>query len=491
MDVKPPIDAELWERIPAEAQVALLAVFADLAARIAQLEQTAGEQQAELERLRKNSSNSSFPPSSDKPDVKRARPKNRGQRNKGGQKGHDKHKRRLVPIEHVDTVEPCKPTTCDGCGEPLAGDDPDFERRQVWEIPPLTPEVTEYQVHTLKCSCCGGRTKGALPEGVGRGCFGPWLTGLIGLLTGVCRLSKRSIQRLLLEVFGLEISTGQICRLQAQLADALDPSVREVTDYVRQRPANIDETGWKQQAKRCWLWVAAVNGAVLFLVRPSRGAKVLKEIIGPDYAHVVTSDRAKAYDTLPLELRQLCWAHLDRDFQAMIDRDNEGSPIGKRLCTAVDQLFQGWRKVRDGTWSRRTFQRRVPELRGEFVSAFEFGRGCACPKTAAVCRELLAREEALWTFAYAEGVEPTNNEGEREVRHPVAYRKLCYGTDSVQGSKFVGNIMTVVGTLRRQGRAALPFLAACCDALRKATPPPSPFPPSALSASIEPAATSS
>ena len=143
MDVKPPIDAELWEAIPAEAQVALLAVFADLAARIAQLEQTAGEQQAELERLRKNSSNSSFPPSSDKPDFKRARPKKRGQRNKGGQKGHDKHKRRLVPIEHVDTVEPCKPTTCDGCGEPLAGDDPDFERRQVWEIPPLTPDVTE------------------------------------------------------------------------------------------------------------------------------------------------------------------------------------------------------------------------------------------------------------------------------------------------------------------------------------------------------------
>jgi hypothetical protein len=282
MDVKPPIDAEVWEGIPGEAQAALLAVFAELAARITQLEQVVTEQQAELERLRKNSRNSSFPPSSDKPDFKRARPKKRGQRNRGGQQGHDKHQRRLVPTEHVDTVEPCKPTTCNDCGEPLAGDDPDFERRQVWEIPPIKPEVTEYQVHTLKCSCCGGRTRGELPEGV--------------------------------------------------------------------------------------------------------------------------------------------------------------------------------------------------------------GRGCACSKTAAVCRELLARKEALWTFAYVDGVEPTNNEGEREIRHPVAYRKLCYGTDSAQGSKFVGNIMTVVGTLRRQGRAALPFLAACCDAFRKATPPPSPFAPSDLNTSIESAA---
>jgi transposase len=483
MDVEPPIDAELWERIPGEAKDALLRVFADLAARISRLEQTVAEQKAELERLRKNSRNSSFPPSSDKPEFKRARPKKKRGRKKGGQKGHNKHQRRLVPVKDVNKIKVCKPVLCGRCEASLPDeDDPEFERHQVWEVPPVEPHVTEYQVHTIECARCGGRTRGELPEGVGRGCFGPCLTALVGLLTGVCRLSKRSIARLMAEVFNLEISTGQVCRLQAQLADALDPSVQEVTEHVREQPASIDETGWKEKAKRFWLWVAVAPGAVLFLIRRHRSAAVLHEIVGSDYAHVVTSDRAKAYDTLPLQQRQLCWAHLDRDFQAMIDRDNRGSRVGQRLSKAVDCLFDWWHKVRDGTWSRKTFQRKLPALRAEFKSAFEFGRGCACPKTAAACRELLAREKALWTFAYVEGVEPTNNEGEREIRHPVTYRKLCYGTHSEQGSKFVANIMTVVGTLRRQGRATLPFLTACCDAFRKGTPPPSPFDPATLDA---------
>ena len=477
MESKPPIAVELWNRIPTFIQTVLLTLISRLFEQIAYLKETIKAQNAKIEELNKNSTNSSLPPSKDKPNVKRAKPKNnKRKRKKGAQKGHEKHQRPLVPTDQVNEIIPCKPTDCENCAATLEGDDPNFERHQTFEIPPIVPHVTEYQIHTLPCKCCGHHNKGSLPDGVGPGHFGPYLVSMISLFTGVCRLSKRMIQRLLQEVFNLQISIGQICRLQAKMADALDPCVAEAKNYIRTQHTNIDETGWKQRAKRCWLWVAVSRLVVLILIRPSRGAKVLEEILGPEYTKIVTSDRAKAYDTLPLELRQLCWAHLDRDFQAMIDRENCGSAVGMRLSKDTDQLFEWWQKVRDGTWTRKTFQHRLYKLREEFLSAFEFGSQCGCPKTAATCRELLQRESALWTFAYVEGVEPTNNEGEREARHPVTYRKICFGTDSEQGSKFIGNIMTVSASLRRQGRNVMEFLVASYKAFCQDTAPPSILP---------------
>ena len=475
MEGKPPIAERLWNLIPAKVQAVLCTLIGGLLERIASLEKENAKLEAKVERLGKNSKNSSFPSSMDKPCSKPARPKPKGKRKKGGQKGHPKPERPLVPTDEVDETVACKPTHCENCQSPIEGDDPNFERHQVWDIPPIPPTVTEFQIHTLECSC-GHCTKGNLPEDVGQGHFGPQLIALISLLTGVCRMSKRLIQGLLDEAFGLTISIGQICRLQAKMADALDPCVEEALGYIRTQPTNIDETRWKENRQRCWLWVAVTKLVSVILIRPTRGAVVLREILGPHYKQVVTSDRAKAYDTLPIELRQLCWAHLDRDFQAMIDRDNDGTLIGKRLADYVDQLFEGWQKVRDGTWQRKTFQRKLETLREEFIAALEFGATRVCPKTAATCRELLARQEALWTFAYGEGIEPTNNEGEREARHPVTYRKIGYGTDSKQGSKFIGNVMTVASSLKRQKRNTLEFLAKCYRAFCRGTKPPSILP---------------
>ena len=476
MEGEAPISERFWIRIPLYIRTMLLVLFNKLTNRIAALEAEVAALKAAFEKLNQNSTNSSYPSSKDKPDVKRARPRKKGVRNKGAQKGHQKHDRPLVPPEKVNQTVPCKPTNCECCGDPIEGEDPDYEPFQVAEIPPVEPHVTEYPLHSLPCESCGHSSKGRLPDGIGPGHFGPRLVCVLSLLTGMCRLSKRSIKRLLSEVFGLAISTGQICRLQSKMADALDPCVEEAKAYVRTKPTNIDETTWKEKRKTVRLWVAATPWVVLFLIRPTRGAIVLKEIIGPDYEYVVTSDRAKAYETLPAKLRQLCWAHLDRDFQAMVDRNNRGSPVGKRLMNQVDELFAKWGKVRDGTWSRATFYRHTASLRADFLAGFEFGRKCGCAKTAATCRKLLKWKDSLWTFAKVEGVEPTNNGGEREIRHPVEYRKMCFGTDSEQGSKFVGNIMTVTATLRRQGRDVLEFLVACYTAYINGVEPPSLLP---------------
>ncbi len=462
MEGNPPIGLKYWKLIPTCVQAMLLGLFGKLFEQIGNLRDEVKQLREELARLKeragRNSTNSSFPPSSDKPDVKRRPPKKGSRRKKGAQKGHPKHERKLAPPEDVTKTIACKPTECGRCGEKLDGQDADPRRHQVWEIPPIKPTITEYQIHSLECPHCHTSTKGQLPSEVGRGHFGPRLTSLIAMLTGVYRLSKRNIQKLCADVFGLAISTGQVCRLQASTAAVLDPCVQQAREYVATQPANIDETGWKEGLRKCWLWVAVTARVVVYLIRPTRGAKVLHELAHAEHGQVVTSDRAKAYDTWPLELRQLCWSHLRRDFQAMIDRAGPGMSIGEHLLAYSDRLFRWWHRVRDGTLSRSTFRKYVRPLRQAFCDELELGTECDCAKTAATCRELLDREGALWTFVYNEGIEPTNNSGEREVRHPVILRKTSFGTDSAVGSRFIENIMTVVATCRRQSRNILEFL---------------------------------
>ena len=179
---------------------------------------------------------------------------------------------------------------------------------------------------------------------------------------------------------------------------------------------------------------------------------------------------------IPLRLRQLCWAHLRRDFQAMIDRGGAGEAVGRQLLEYADVLFGWWYWVRDGTWTRSTFRRYVGFLRGLVREELEAGTHCACPKTAATCRELRAVEPALWTFVRVAGIEPTNNAAERALRHAVQWRKTSYGTESATGSHFVENILTVLTTCRQQERNVLNYLTQCCQALYADTEPPSLLP---------------
>jgi transposase len=174
--------------------------------------------------------------------------------------------------------------------------------------------------------------------------------------------------------------------------------------------------------------------------------------------------------------RQLCWAHLRRDFQVLMDRRNAGSPVGQQLLEYADLLWEWWHWVRDGTWQRSTLQHYVSVLRPAFREALGVGTRCGCPKTAATCRELLAVEPALWTFVRVAGIEPTNNAAERALRHAVQWRKTSYGTESATGSHFVENILTVVATCRQQDRTVLDFLTRCCQALYTGTPAPSLLP---------------
>ena len=456
------IPPDLWDSIPSALRPAIAAVVAGLEARIANLEA----------RLNQNSSNSSKPPSSDPPSVKPAPPKLPSGRKKGGQPGHRRHTRPLLP---PDEVVELRADACGHCHARLSGHDPEPLVHQVIELPPVRPHVTEYRRHRLECPRCGRHACPTLPSGV-RGGYGPRVQAACGLLSGAYRIGKRGVARLMNDLFGVPISPAAVCKLQHQNAAALEPIAREAHAHVAQKPANVDETGWREGSRRGWLWTAVTDVVSVFVVRLSRGRAVLAELINGKPG-VLTTDRYAAYNHLSAHRRQICWAHLRRDFQAMIDRANAGSELGEELLAHANILLGAWQRVRDGTLSRRGFRAQyLTWIRREVRNLLLSGSACGCAKTAAVCRELLAIEPAHYTFAAMEGVEPTNNAAERALRHAVCWRKTSYGTDSASGSRFVERILTVVASCRQQGRNVLAFLTEAIHAANTAAQPPSLIP---------------
>jgi transposase len=465
MNQKLPIPEPLWSTIPADAQAALLAAWRSMEDRISQLEAIVRDRQA---RLQLNSTNSSKPPSSDPIGLKRKPPSPPSPRKRGGQPGHRKAFRALVPPEKLRSSQDCKPSACRRCGHALSGEDPEPLIHQVAELPPIEPVVDQYRLHRLACPDCGETTCGTLPEGVPTVRFGPYLQATLATLAGAYRLSKRQIQQLAGDLFGLSISTGMIAKLERQSAQALAEPYRELAQSVQQADAvNIDETGWRQDRRKAWLWVTMTALATVFTIARNRSAAVSRGLLGDKEDQVVTSDRFKAYDWLWAYWRQICWSHLRRDFQAMIDRGGPGEKVGRRLLRLSDQLFALWHQWRDGTLEESVFRERTLRLMPRVRRALEEGSRCACARTAGTCGEILQVEEGLCNFVWFPGVEPTNNAAERALRHAVIWRRISGGTDSESGSRFVERMLTVVATCRQQGRNVLEYLTSCFEADRK------------------------
>ncbi len=298
-----------------------------------------------------------------------------------------------------------------------------------------------------------------------RSSYVPRLASLIALCSGAYRMSKRKITSFCQNVLGISLAVGEVCKIEQTVKHALRPAVQQARAYVQSQDATVDEMPWKEQARRRWLWTVVTPQVSVFFIASSRGAPVLEELLGKQYPGVLTSDRAKAYDTHPLQQRQLCWVHLRREFQAMIDRGGSAKATGQILLEYSNLLFSYWHRLREGRLARSSFLRSVGQLRRSLREELRRGGECRCPKTAATCGELLARESALWTFARVEGIEPTNNSAEHALRHAVLWRKSSYGTRNHRGSRCIESILTVVTSCQQQGRNVFAYLTACCRAL--------------------------
>lgn len=412
-------------------------------------------------RLGMNSSNSSKPPSSDPPGATSAegKKKKKKKRKRGAQKGHCGYKRSLLPPERVDYFLDIKPDACKTCGSALEGEGFDPFVHQVLELVDGKIEVTEYQLYCIKC-CCGVRNRGELPDGTMPFLLGPRLTAVVALLTGKYRLSKRNTRELLIDLFGIEISIGTISAAEKRMSAALAGPVSEAENYIREQDiVHVDETGWKEENKRAWLWVAVTSLVVVFKIALSRGTTVAKELLGENFSNRIVSDQLGSYGWVDAERRQLCWAHLERKFRGLSECGGEVGSFGKRLLNKTEQMFKWWTRVRDGTLSCQTFRRRMKKkLIPEFEDLLIDAALTELPRLSRACTDLANMKDSLWVFVNHDGLEPTNNAAERALRPAVIWRKTSFGTQSVKGSRFVERMLTTVGSLRRQKRPVLDFL---------------------------------
>jgi transposase len=303
---------------------------------------------------------------------------------------------------------------------------------------------------------------------------------LVALYTGAYRLSKRTTQQAMAEVFGVPIRVGPISQLERATTAAVAPPVEEARAYVHEQAvAHLDETRWCQGGKRAGLWVAVTRWVTVFVVRMSRGGAVARALLGETFAGIRVTDRSSAYNWYPVRWRQVCGAHLLRDLAARRDRGGRSEERGEALLAHAHQRFTWWHRVREGTLHRSTFRSYMTPLRRESERLLEAGRRWGVPKTEGTCRDILKRRAALWTFVQVDGVEPTNNTAERAIRPGVLWRKGSFGTQSEAGSRFVESLLTVVTTLKQQQRNVLEYLTEACEAALRGDAAPSLLPANA------------
>jgi transposase len=433
----------------------------ELLKRIAELEARIRDLEA---RLGQNASNSSIPPSANPPQAPPPVRKQPTGRKPGGQPGHTAHLRERLPPERLtETTIHYLPDICEACQDDLpcasGPDDPEPRWHQVIELPEIPVQVTEYQAHGRTCANCGHVTWAKIPQEIRAHVCGPRLTATMSFLSGVLHASKRGIEEFVATVFQAPIALGTVSNLEQEMSAALADAHAEAQQAVQAAAAkNVDETGWKKAGAKCWLWGAATAVVACFVIAPTRGALGLAALLGGKITGIISSDRWSVYAQLKLGLRQVCWAHLKRDFQKLVDRNADGKDIGEMGLGAVEVLFELWHGFRGGGLSRGQLQRQIAPVRHTLREWLELGCACTDRKAAAFCANVLAVEPALWTFVRQEGVEPTNNHIERLLRPGVLWRKNAFGCHSDAGCRFVERILTVVQTLRLQKRPVLDFL---------------------------------
>lgn len=474
---------------------------------VVQLEQRIEQLQKQLENLQEkvncNSKNSSIPPSTEivKPEKKKPSKKKK-KRNRGGQKGHLGRSRELYSESECQDVKNHVPKTCKCCGEKLSGTDDNPYRHQIVEIPPIELEIVEHRLHQLECNHCGTKTRAKLPENVSESGYGSTVVALVSLMSGVYRHSHRMVVSAMSDFFGVKMSLGTVNRLRKEANMALSSALLEAKSYIQSAPmVNADETGFSQGntdgknplGKRAWLWVAVTPLITYFQVTLSRCTSSAIDLLGENFSGILGSDRYSSYNWVDVKRRQLCWAHLKREFQKIAERSGASRQVGRDLMAQEKKLFRLWRRVRDGTLSRKEFQLKVLPIRSRVqellteTAAFEIGSRENTPwaKTVRTCRQLLKMETALWLFVEVEDVEPTNNSAERAIRPAVLWKKNSFGSQSENGSIFVARMLTVVSSLRSQNRSVLDFIRESITAHRQGFSTPSLIPTAIASENID------
>ncbi|WP_414590155.1 IS66 family transposase, partial [Scytonema sp. PCC 10023] len=458
------IPPEDWEKTPASVKKLVKGMGQGIGKLEQQLAELVAVQEQLLEKVNRTSKNSSSPPSLDPPGFGKKPQKQKSNKKRGGQPGHEGHSRDLYPIEECSEVIDHHPQECASCGENLSGEDTNPYRHQIVEIPPINPIVIEHRLHQLTCSGCGAKTRATLPEDVKPSGYGVRVVALVALLSGVYRNSHRMVQSAMQDLFGISISLGTVNTLRTEASNAVTGCVNEAKQYIQQQSVvGADETSFNQgnldgcnpTQRKAWLWVAVTPLVTFFEIALTRCTQAAENLLGENFGGILNSDRHGAYNWVDLERRQLCWAHLRREFIKISERPGVSAELGTALVKQQEKLFDLWHRVRDGTLSRSDFMKLASDIqimiKATLQEAADYSIGTRektpLAKTVRTCRQLLHVEVAMWLFVTTVGVEPTNNAAERAIRPAVIWRRTSFGSQTQAGSAFVARMLTVVTTL--------------------------------------------
>ena len=453
----------------------------ELHARIESLSQQVIILERKITALSTNSTNSSKPPSSDGPKVSKPK-KKKSRRSPGGQKGHKGHKRELLPVEEMDKVHEHFPPVCEKCGVPLVPESCEEtsgpERYQTFELPKIKPAMEEHRCHELGCAC-GHRTRAELPPEVAQSQFGPGVHGAIAYLTSVHKIGRRGIVEIMNTLFGLNLCLGSVCNCLERVSPELGLAAEEARQTLPDSGSlNADETGWKCKGDRRYLWVFVSPLLVYFHIAASRGAKVLRAVLGDVFKGVITSDDHSAYACYHKKgVRQLCWAHIIRKLKAL--KDGRASPdayiFSRNMLREVGRIFSCWHAFREGYLTREQLLSATTLMRARMKRYCQKYLTSPDGDVRTRAKRLLDNWHHLFTFLTHEGVEPTNNAAEQAVRPAVQWRKLCFGNQSEAGERFTERILTVTRTCQLQGKNPFHFLTELMQAAFMGLPRPSLF----------------
>jgi hypothetical protein len=472
--------------------------IAELEKKRADLEQRLAEREAEIrekdERIadlerqlagcRKDSTNSSKPPSSDGPAAgKRTYPQRpKSKRKPGGQPGHPGRCRALVPTEQVDRVVPMLPDSCKGCHRKFTEEEKraalqnKVHRHQVVELPEIKPDIIEYQFASI--DCCGQSNRVPIPPEI-RSCAGPRLVAFISDLTVFCRTPRRKVEQLLESALGISISLGSTQKYVEETGQALQAPCQELQQQLRHEPVlNGDETGWRRDGEKRWLWVLVARAFAVFVIASSRSAKVLEQMLGSAFAGILCSDRFSAYIKYHKGIAQFCWAHLKRDLLGIgqLSKTTDSDHFARDALALHARLFRLWHRYRGGTIDRTQLIAKAIPIEKKF---FALGERYLDSEDASVCALaalFFAHTERLFVFIDHSGVEPTNNISERTIRTAVQWRKICFGNRGDAGEVATSRLLTAAATCSIQKRNLLHYLTEAVRCHRLGLPVPSLLP---------------
>jgi len=455
---------------------------------IADAEKKISDLERQLGLRLQNSTTSSKPPSSDglagEQRERGRRKKSNSKRKPGGQPGHKGACRPLAPAARVDEIRPVLPVACRQCGHGLpqtleqAKTSGAARLHQVTELPPIRARIVEYQCHSVLCPQCGGTTRAAIPEEAA-GQFGPQLTALIAYLTVVCRLPRRVVETLLEQVLEIDISLGSTQKCWEEVSDAVAAPWQELAQNLKNEPVvNADETGWRTNAAKQFLWVFVAAKYIVYKIAPTRSGEVLIEMLGALFEGILCSDRFSAYIKYHSGRAQFCWAHLKRNLLGVMEltKNTEVEQFCRDALAEHARLFRLWHKFRDDRIDRQQLilrsipiQKRLFDLGlGHLDSPHRDVRNLAAA--------LFEHINRLFAFVDYEGVEPTNNSAERALRTAVQWRKTSFGNRSAKGELATARLLTVTETCDLQKINILAYLSAAITSLRRGQAPASLLP---------------